>query len=170
MDPRSRPDRVTRRQFVRLAAAAGLGTALTACGGKEAAAPPRAQASTPLPPPPGGSYLAVARGSKPKPITQAALAAIGGIERFVKSGDDVIVKPNSCVDFRTFEYAATTNPEGVASPSVRGVRPSCFSAALDETVHVEPTIQHNRTPAERKPGGRETRTCSASPMRCDYVN
>jgi uncharacterized protein (DUF362 family) len=37
------------------------------------------------------------------------------MERFVKSGDDVIVKPNVCVDFRTFEYAATTNPEVVAS-------------------------------------------------------
>jgi uncharacterized protein (DUF362 family) len=43
------------------------------------------------------------------------VAAIGGIERFVKSGDDVIVKPNICVDFRTFEYAATTNPEVVAA-------------------------------------------------------
>jgi uncharacterized protein (DUF362 family) len=43
------------------------------------------------------------------------VAAIGGIERFVTSGDDVIIKPNICVDFRTFEYAATTNPEVVAA-------------------------------------------------------
>ena len=59
---------------------------------------------------PGVAYLAVARGSDPRAITRAALAAIGGIERFVKSGDDVIVKPNICVDYHTYEYAATTNP------------------------------------------------------------
>jgi uncharacterized protein (DUF362 family) len=54
-------------------------------------------------------------GTAPKAITQAALAALGGIERFVQSGDDVIVKPNICVDYRTFEYGATTNPEVVAA-------------------------------------------------------
>jgi uncharacterized protein (DUF362 family) len=48
-------------------------------------------------------------------VTNAALAAIGGIGRFVKAGDDVIVKPNICVDYRTYEYGATTNPEVVAS-------------------------------------------------------
>jgi uncharacterized protein (DUF362 family) len=48
-------------------------------------------------------------------MTHAALAAIGGIERFVKNGDDVIVKPNICVDYRSYEYAATTNPQVVAA-------------------------------------------------------
>jgi uncharacterized protein (DUF362 family) len=43
------------------------------------------------------------------------VTAIGGIERFVKSGDDVIVKPNICVDYRTYEYGATTNPIVVAT-------------------------------------------------------
>jgi uncharacterized protein (DUF362 family) len=38
------------------------------------------------------------------------LAALGGIERFVHKGDDVIVKPNMCVAYHTYEYAATTNP------------------------------------------------------------
>jgi uncharacterized protein (DUF362 family) len=38
------------------------------------------------------------------------LAAIGGIERFVKSGDDVIVKPNICADYHSYEYGVTTNP------------------------------------------------------------
>jgi uncharacterized protein (DUF362 family) len=37
------------------------------------------------------------------------------MERFVMGGDDVIIKPNICVDYRTFEYAATTNPEVVAA-------------------------------------------------------
>lgn len=38
------------------------------------------------------------------------MAALGGIERFLRRGDDVIVKPNICVAYHTYEYAATTNP------------------------------------------------------------
>jgi uncharacterized protein (DUF362 family) len=38
------------------------------------------------------------------------MAALGGMERFVHRGDDVIVKPNICVAYHTYEYAATTNP------------------------------------------------------------
>ena len=70
---------------------------------------------TPTSPPPQAAYLAVARGADPRAITLAALAAIGGIERFVKPGADVIVKPNICVDYHSYEYAATTNPEVVAA-------------------------------------------------------
>jgi uncharacterized protein (DUF362 family) len=36
------------------------------------------------------------------------------MERFVRRGDDVIVKPNICVAYHTYEYAATTNPWVVA--------------------------------------------------------
>lgn len=66
-------------------------------------------------PAPGAAYLAVARGGEPGALTYAALAAVGGIERFVKPGSQVIIKPNICVDYRTFEYGATTNPEVVAA-------------------------------------------------------
>ncbi|MFC2031362.1 DUF362 domain-containing protein, partial [Chloroflexota bacterium] len=62
-----------------------------------------------------GAYLSVARGSDPRAITMAALAAIGGIERFVKAGDDVIVKPNICHDIHSYEFATTTNPQVVAA-------------------------------------------------------
>ncbi len=100
----------TRRQFVQFLTAAGLGTALASCGAEEA---PRPQAvATPAD---GAPYLAAVRGEDPRAITRAALAAVGGIERFVKPGDDVIVKPNICVDYRTYEYGATTNPEVVAA-------------------------------------------------------
>jgi uncharacterized protein (DUF362 family) len=44
-----------------------------------------------------------------------ALAAMGGMERFVSPGDDVIVKPNICVAYHSYEYAATTNPWVVGS-------------------------------------------------------
>jgi uncharacterized protein (DUF362 family) len=44
-----------------------------------------------------------------------ALAACGGIGRFVPAGADVVVKPNICVAYHTYEYAATTNPWVVAA-------------------------------------------------------
>jgi len=66
-------------------------------------------------PAPTGAYLAVARGGEPEEITRRAIQAVGGIGRFVKKGDDVIVKPNICVAYHTFEYAATTNPDVVAT-------------------------------------------------------
>lgn len=61
------------------------------------------------------AYLAVAHGNDPAAITKAVIAALGGIERFVKSGANVIIKPNICVDYHTPEYAATTNPDVVAT-------------------------------------------------------
>lgn len=105
---------LTRRQFIRLMAAAGLGVTLVSCGGAEPL--PSQEAARKIPPPTGEqAYLAVARGGDPRATTRAALVAIGGIERFVKSGDDVILKPNICVDYRTYEYGATTNPDVVAT-------------------------------------------------------
>jgi uncharacterized protein (DUF362 family) len=43
-------------------------------------------------------------------MVRQALAALGGMDQFVNPGDDVIVKPNICVAYHTYEYAATTNP------------------------------------------------------------
>ena len=48
-------------------------------------------------------------------MVQAALKALGGIERFVRSGDDVIIKPNIGWGDYSYEYAATTNPEVVGA-------------------------------------------------------
>lgn len=54
--------------------------------------------------------LAVARHGEPEVLTRTAVAAIGGMERFVNPGDRVIIKPNICVAYHSYEYAATTNP------------------------------------------------------------
>jgi hypothetical protein len=74
--------------------------------------PPRS-----LPPTPAASqaYLSVARGASPEIVTRAAIDAVGGMGRFVKPGNDVIVKPNICVAYRTPEYASTSNPEVVGA-------------------------------------------------------
>jgi uncharacterized protein (DUF362 family) len=105
---------LTRRKFLKLTGAATAGVALlgSGCTAQSGSATERRQ-----PPAPTGdqSYLAVARGADPAAITKAAIASLGGIERFVRSGDDVIVKPNICVDYHPPEYAATTNPTVVAT-------------------------------------------------------
>lgn len=54
--------------------------------------------------------LAVARNGNPKEMVRAAVKAIGGMGKFVKPGDNVVIKPNICVAYHTYEYAATTNP------------------------------------------------------------
>jgi uncharacterized protein (DUF362 family) len=55
--------------------------------------------------------LAVARGGDdPALLVERALAALGGIERFVPRDSTVLIKPNICVAYHTYEYAATTNP------------------------------------------------------------
>jgi uncharacterized protein (DUF362 family) len=112
MVPLQPQDRLARRRFLQLAAAAGLGAALAACGGE---APLQQPVSSPVPIPPGAAALAVARGADPRAITRAAVETVGGMGRFVASGADVILKPNICVDYRSFEYGATTNPHVVAA-------------------------------------------------------
>ncbi|WP_224983804.1 DUF362 domain-containing protein [Geomonas agri] len=56
-----------------------------------------------------GPMVAVAQGTDHAGITRKALAALGGMQQFVKPGQTVVVKPNIGWD-RTPEYAATTNP------------------------------------------------------------
>jgi uncharacterized protein (DUF362 family) len=81
--------------------------------------PPPGATSQPTQPPPSPTdepaYLAAIRGTDPAAVTTAAIAALGGIERFVRPGDDVIIKPNICVAYHPPEYAATTNPTVVAT-------------------------------------------------------
>ena len=64
-----------------------------------------------------GTYLAVARGGavSPEELTRRAIAAVGGIEQYVKKGANVIVKPNICNAYHGPEYASTTNPAVVAA-------------------------------------------------------
>lgn len=134
--------RLSRRRFVQQMAA-GLGTLaastlLNGCA-PQPAATPAPTASVPIPTPrpsatvapagpttagataapaptatPGIPDLVVARGVQPEELVRRALAALGGIEQFVHPGDEVIVKPNICVAYHSYEYAATTNPWVVA--------------------------------------------------------
>ncbi len=54
--------------------------------------------------------LVIARNGEPEELVRRALAPFGGMSRFVPNGAYVIIKPNMCVSYHTYEYAATTNP------------------------------------------------------------
>ena len=60
-------------------------------------------------------YLVVAHGEDPETMVRQGVKALGGMERFMKPGANVIVKPNICVGYHSHEYAATTNPWVVAA-------------------------------------------------------
>lgn len=69
------------------------------------------ETATATEPAPATAYLAVARGGNdPELLVQRAVAALGGIGRFVPAGASVVIKPNICWAGRSYEYAATTNP------------------------------------------------------------
>ncbi len=71
-----------------------------------ATAPLPTDTSTPVVPP----DLVVTSAGEPEELVRQAIAALGGMQKFVPKGANVIVKPNICVAYRTYEYAATTNP------------------------------------------------------------
>ncbi len=103
-----------RRDFLRMAALAGLGAALLpGCAPAPAkpSTPPRADVGAgreaAAAPPPGGG-LVVSEGADPAEMLARGLAALGGIGALVKPGATVVLKPNFSVP-RTPEEAATTN-------------------------------------------------------------
>jgi len=54
--------------------------------------------------------VAVTRNGEPEVLVRRAIAALGGMQRFVGKDANVVVKPNICVAYHGYEYAATTNP------------------------------------------------------------
>jgi uncharacterized protein (DUF362 family) len=118
----------SRRDFLRYALA-GVGALLAAKFISACAAPqttpvtPQDAIPVPTIPPveetglPATKYpdIAVVRGGEPEALAREAVDLLGGMKRFVKKGDNVIIKPNIGPAMRTYEYAATTNPWLVAA-------------------------------------------------------
>ncbi len=92
-----------------VAAALGLFTRGRWAGGGRAAAIPRYA----LPGESGHPRAVVARGAAPAAMVRAAVDRVGGMGRFVRKGETVLVKPNMAWD-RTPEQGANTHPEIVA--------------------------------------------------------
>jgi uncharacterized protein (DUF362 family) len=92
---------------------------------------------------PGRPPIVVARGSGPPLLVRAAVAALGGMERFVKRGETVLVKPNMAWD-RTPEQGANTHPEVVAE-----VVRLCRAAGARRVIVAENSIHDAERVAER---------------------
>ena len=75
---------------------------------------------------PTRSQLYVVKGSNPEKLVDKGFEAVGGIEKYVKKGDLVVLKPNFSV-VREEGEAATTNPKLVAA-----VVKKCLKAGAKE--------------------------------------
>jgi uncharacterized protein (DUF362 family) len=118
---------LSRRNFITNLLKIGVGAIATgtlgllaACtGSKENLSTTEEPASTtrklPLPSPADKPYISVIHGEDPDVMVKAAIESLGGMDRFVKKGNDVIIKPNICNAYHGYEYAATTNPTVVAA-------------------------------------------------------
>lgn len=91
----------------------------------------------------GHRPLVVARGEDPAALVRKALAALGGIERFVKRGETVLVKPNMAWD-RSPEQGANTHPAVVAE-LVR----QCRAAGAKRVVVADNPVHDAERTAER---------------------
>jgi uncharacterized protein (DUF362 family) len=92
---------------------------------------------------PGRPPLVVARGGSPALLVRAAVDAVGGMGRFVRPGETVLVKPNMAWD-RTPEQGANTNPEVVAE-----VVRLCRAAGARRVIVAENTIHDAERVAAR---------------------
>jgi len=119
--------RITRRQFLKASAA---GVALGLVGS------------------PSFSFakedydLAVISG-EPVAATRKALEAIGGMSRFVKKGQPVVLKPNMSFA-RTPDFSATTHPLVVAT-----VAQACLEAGAQKVLVLDHTLQRAELCLER---------------------
>jgi uncharacterized protein (DUF362 family) len=86
--------------------------------------------------------LAVISG-EPVAATRKALEAIGGISRFVKKGQPVVLKPNMSFA-RTPDFSATTHPLVVAT-----VAQACLEAGAQQVLVLDHTLQRAELCLER---------------------
>ncbi|MDR1702456.1 MAG: DUF362 domain-containing protein [Sporomusaceae bacterium] len=114
---------MNRRDFVKYLTYAGLALGTAGCFQEEKAPPPTepTRAAEPVPPASAtnagsanAAQFVVAEGTDPQTLMAKGLLALGGIEKFVRPGDKVVIKPNFSVP-RTVDEAATTNPFLVAA-------------------------------------------------------
>ena len=103
--------KLSRREFLGTLAGLGAAAVLGGCGKTNGtgvtALPSRTSKLT-------SGVLSIASGDDPSAITKAAIAAIGGMDKLVKIGDFVVIKPNMAWS-RPADVAATTNPKVIAA-------------------------------------------------------
>jgi len=115
-------NRITRRKFLKLSAGAFVVTLLPKplLSGEQKVI--------------NGPLIGVAHGEKSK-LVNAAVNAIGGIEKFINKGDRVCIKPN--ISFAAnVDCGATTSPE-----VVKQVVQLCLDAGASKVIILDHTIQ-----------------------------
>ena len=88
-------------------------------------------------------YDLVAISGEPVAATRKALEAMGGISRFVKKGQRVVLKPNMSFS-RTPDFSATTHPLVVAT-----VAQACIEAGAQQVLILDHTLQRPEPCLER---------------------
>ena len=88
-------------------------------------------------------YDLAAISGEPAAATKKALEALGGISRFVKKGQRVVLKPNMSFA-RTPEFSATTHPLVVAT-----VAQACMEAGAQQVLVLDHTLQRAELCLER---------------------
>jgi len=105
---------MNRRDFIKIAAYAGLGTILLPGCGARVASPGTEKGAAVNSGSLAPSELVVVQGGDHEAMLNRGFEALGGIKNFIKSGNKVVLKPNFSVP-RLSEEACTTNPVLVAS-------------------------------------------------------
>ena len=80
--------------------------------------------------------LVAVMGGEPEQLLERALQEIGGIGRFVKKGQSVVIKPNIGWDKKP-EFAANTNPDLIAA-----LIKQCFQAGANKVVVFDHTCDN----------------------------
>ena len=140
------PGEVSRRDFLKRAAILGAGAAAASIGCAHRMIGSSGVATSPLAPrhvPP--IDLAVARGDDAAQNCLAAVRSLGGFEKFVRTGDRVVIKPNP-VGTNPPDRAVNTHPD-----MIEAVVRECLRAGAREVVVVSHddvrSIQGNGTAA-----------------------
>ncbi|UCH36311.1 MAG: DUF362 domain-containing protein [Armatimonadota bacterium] len=110
-------DRIGRREFLRTVAGVGAAALIGGCGARGRGGAGTSGAFEPRLPKhvmEAEPVLAIASGGSIEDRVRAAVAEVGGMARFVKQGDTVVIKPNAAWQ-RSPQQAATTNPEVVVA-------------------------------------------------------
>ncbi len=128
-----------RRDFLKATAAAGVGLALGLTNGKTSLLPVDASSSAlaaenPTLP----ADLAAVRNGEPGDMFDAGIAALGGMKRFVKPGQTVVLKPNVSWESSP-QLSGNTNPDLIA----RIIR-RCREAGASRVTVVDHTIENGR--------------------------
>lgn len=108
--------------------------------------------------------LVVAKGKKYDELVVQTLKALGGIEKFVKKGDSVVVKPNIGWD-RTPEQAANTHPD-----IVKAVVQLCLDAGAKRVSVFDRTCNDNRRSYARSGIQAAVKSIGDPRVRCYYLD